>query len=62
MPIACLRLRTTRENLKGLGTADMPYTAAYVIGFGCYAALLVVNARFKECAVHKFLNVAANIL
>lgn len=33
----------------------MSYTAVDVVKFGCYAALLVVNARFKECALHKFL-------
>lgn len=39
----------------------MSYTAVDVVEFGCYAALLVVNARFNECALHKF-NVAANVL
>lgn len=40
----------------------MSYTAVDVVEFGCYVALFVVNARFKECALHKFFNVAANVL
>jgi hypothetical protein len=40
----------------------MSYTAVDGVEFECYAALLVVNARLKECALHKFFNVAANVL